>query len=160
MFHLCYRFKVREKKIPHFHGGGAVRLNPAMTTEQALQRLGISEGVIHKQQEQLQRVSAGNQAAHETLQSIHQEMSILRSQIHTRSRVRLVKPTSLMPDRIGKKACPSWRTWSYLARNFVGVVHTMLNQAMKNAENRKQPIAATNLQHDFGVTNEMDQELS
>ena len=35
----------------------------------------------------------------------------------------------------------------------------MLKQAMKNAENRKLPIAVTNLQHDFGVTNELDQEL-
>ena len=30
---------------------------------------------------------------------------------------------------------------------------------MTGAENRKQPIASTNLQHDFGVTTEMDQEL-
>ena len=30
---------------------------------------------------------------------------------------------------------------------------------MKAAENQKQPIAVTHLQHDFGVTNEMDQEL-
>ena len=51
------------------------------------------------------------------------------------------------------------RAWSYLARDFVGVAHTVLTQAMKNGENKKQPIAATNLQHDFGVTNEMDQEL-
>ena len=64
-----------------------------------------------------------------------------------------------MPDRFGKKNGPSWRTWSYLARDFVGVVHAGLQQAMKNAENRKLPIAVTNLQHDFGVTNEMDQEL-
>ena len=46
-----------------------------MTTEQAHQRLGIAEGVIHELQEQLQRVSAGHQAAHEALQSIHQEMN-------------------------------------------------------------------------------------
>ena len=130
-----------------------------MTTEQAQQRLGIAEGVIHELQEQLQRVTAGHQAAHEALQTIHQEMSLIRSQIDTRSRVRLVEQKSLMPDRFRKKNGPSWRTWSYLARDFVGVVHTMLKQAMKNAENRKQPIAATNLHHDFGVTNEMDQEL-
>ena len=30
---------------------------------------------------------------------------------------------------------------------------------MKTAENRKMPIAVTNFQHDFGVTNEVDQEL-
>ena len=30
---------------------------------------------------------------------------------------------------------------------------------MKAAENQKQPIAVTHLQHEFGVTNEMDQEL-
>ena len=54
-----------------------------------------------------------------------------------------------MPDRFGKKNGPSWITWSYLVRDFVGVVHATLKQA----------IAATNLQHDFGVTNEMDQEL-
>ena len=117
--------------------------------------LGIANGVIHELGEQLQRV----EAAHEALQSIHQEMSTLRSQIDTRSRVRLVEPKSLMPDRFGKKNGPSWRTWSHLARDFVGVVHAGLKQAMKNAEKRKLPIAVTNVQHDFGVTNEMDQEL-
>ena len=30
---------------------------------------------------------------------------------------------------------------------------------MKAAENQKQPIAVTHLQHEFGVTNEMDQEF-
>ena len=59
-----------------------------------------------------------------------------------------------MPDRVGKKNGSSWRTWSYLARDFVGVVHTMLKHAMKNAEKRKQSIAAINLEHDFGVTND------
>ena len=129
--------------------------DPILRVEHAHQRLGIALGDIHELREQLQRV----EAAHEALQSIHQEMSTLRSQIDTRSRVRLVEPKSLMPDRFGKKNGPSWRTWSHLARDFVGVVHAGLKQAMKNAEKRKLPIAVTNLQHDFGVTNEMDQEL-
>ena len=30
---------------------------------------------------------------------------------------------------------------------------------MKSAENQKQPISVTHLQHEFGVTKEMDQEL-
>ena len=64
-----------------------------------------------------------------------------------------------MPERFRKKSGPSWRTWSYLARDFVGAVHAVLKQAMKTAENRKLPIAVTHLQHDFGVTNEMDDEL-
>ena len=46
-----------------------------------------------------------------------------------------------------------------MARDFVGVVHADLKQALKNTENRKQPIATTNIQHDFGATNEIDQEL-
>ena len=107
-----------------------------MTAEQAHQRLGIAEGVTNELQEQLQRVSAGF-AAHEALQSIHQEMRILSSQIDTRSRVRLVEPKSLMPDRFGKKNSPIWRTWSHLARDFVSVVRTMLKQAMKNAEKKE-----------------------
>ena len=130
-------------------------LRVVMCVEQAHQRLGIAVGVIHELREQLQRV----EAAHEALQSIHQEMSTLRSQIDTRSRIRLVEPKSLMPDRFGKKNGPSWRTWSHLARDFVGVVHAGLKQAMKNAEKRKLPIAVTNVQHDFGVMDEMDQEL-
>ena len=73
----------------------------AMSVEQAHQRLGIAEGVIHELQEQQQRVSAGHQA-------IHQEVSALRSQADTRSRVRLAK--TLMPDRFGMKNGPSWRT--------------------------------------------------
>ena len=63
-----------------------------------------------------------------------------------------------MPGRFGKKRGPSWRTWSYLARDFVGPVHSVRKQAMRNAENRKQTIFVLNLQG-FGVTKEMDQEL-
>ena len=37
--------------------------------------------------------------------------------------------------------------------------HAVLKQAMKSAENQKQPISVTHLQHEFGMTNEMDQEL-
>ena len=90
---------------------------------------------------------------------MHQELSALRSQVDTRSRVRLVEPKTLLPDRFGKKNGPSWTTWSYLAGDFVGVVHATLKLAMKAAENQKQPISVTHLQHKFNVTNEMDQEL-
>ena len=38
-------------------------------------------------------------------------------------------------------------------------MHVALKQATKAAENQKQPSAVTHLQHEFGVTNEMDQEL-
>ena len=79
------------------------------------------EQAIHELQEQLQRVSAGHQVT-------------LRSMVDTRSRIRLVERKTLMPDRFGKKNGPSWRTWSYLARDFVGVVHATLKQAMKAAE--------------------------
>ena len=112
-----------------------------MSVEQAHQRLGIDEGVIHELQEQLQRVSAGHWA-------MHQELSAVRSKADTRSRVRLVEPKTLIPDRFGMKNGPSWRTWSYLARDFVGVVHATLKQAMKAAENQKQPISVTHLQHE------------
>ena len=53
-------------------GSGAFRLNADMTTEQAHQRLGIAEGVIHGLQEELKRVTAGHQAGHEALQTVHQ----------------------------------------------------------------------------------------
>ena len=107
-----------------------------MPVEQAHQRLGIAEGDIHELQEQLQRVSAGHQATHQLL-------SILRSKVDTRSSVRLVVSKTLMPDRFGKKNSPIWITWSYLARDFVGVVHATLKQAMKAAKNKKQPISVT-----------------
>ena len=55
-----------------------------MSIQQAHQRLGIAEGNIHELQEQLQRVSAGHHATHQLL-------SILRSKVDTRSRVRLVE---------------------------------------------------------------------
>ena len=111
-----------------------------MSVEKAHQRLVIAEGVIHELQEQLQRVSAGHQA-------MHQELSTLRSQVDTRSRVRLVEPKTLIPDLFGKKNGPSWRTSSYLARDFVGVVHATLKQASKAAENQRQPISVTHFQH-------------
>ena len=77
-----------------------------MSTEQTCQRLGVAEGVIRELHDQLQRVAAGHQAAHEALQTIHQEMNFLRGRFETRSRIRLVEPNSLMPDRFGKKTGP------------------------------------------------------
>ena len=115
-----------------------------MSAEQAHQRLGVAEGVTRELQDQMQRVSAGHQAVHEAIQTIHQEMSLLRSQTDTRSRIRLAEPQSLVPDRFGKKSGPSCRTWSYLARDFVGLVHSAPKQATKNAEIRKQPMKSCN----------------
>ena len=83
---------------------------------------------------------------------MHQELSTLLSMVDTRSRVRLVEPKTLMPDQFGKKNGPSRRTWSYLARDFVGAVHG-------DEERREQEaaVSVTHLQLEFGVTNEMDQ---
>ena len=128
--------KIATTSFARFHGGGALALNAAMSTEQTHQRLGVAEGVIRELQDQLQQVAAGHQATHEAFQTTHQEMNLLRSQIETRPCILLVEPKSLMPDRFGKKTSPSWRTWSYLARDFVGVVHTVLKQAMKNPKTR------------------------
>ena len=64
----------RIETITHFQGSGALPLNAAMSPEQTHQRLGVAE-VIRELQEQLQRMSAGHQAAHEALQTNHQEMS-------------------------------------------------------------------------------------
>ena len=63
-----------------------------------------------------------------------------------------------MPDRFGKKCGSSWRTWSYLARDFAGVAHPALKQAMKTVEKKRQPITAQDTT-DFGATMELDQEL-
>ena len=54
------------------------------------------EQAIHELQEQLQQVSAGHQA-------MHQELTTLRSMVDARSRVRLVEPKTLMPDRFGRR---------------------------------------------------------
>ena len=116
-----------------------------MSVEQAHQLLGIAEGVIHELQEQLQRVSAGHQA-------MHPELSALCSQADTRSRIGQVEPKTLMPQLVRKEQRPE-------LENFVGAVHATLKQAMKAAEHQKQPISVTHLQHEFNVTNEMDQEL-
>ena len=40
-------------------------------------------------------------------------------------------PKSLTPDWFGKTSGPSWRTWSYSARDFAGVVPSALKQAMQ-----------------------------
>ena len=90
---------------------------------------------------------------------MHQELSALRNMVDTRSRIRLVEPKTLVPDWFGKNKGPSWRIWSCLAGNFVGVVHATQKQAMKAGENQKQPIAVTHLQHENKVTNVMDQEM-
>ena len=57
------------------------------------------EQAIDEQQEQLQREFAGHQA-------IYQELSTFRNMVDTRSRVRLVEPKTLIPDRFGKENGP------------------------------------------------------
>ena len=47
--------------------------------------------------------------------TIHQEMSLFRSQTYTRAGIRL-EPKSLMPDQFGKKNGPSWRTLVVLGK--------------------------------------------
>ena len=60
-----------------------------------------------------------------------------------------------MPGRCGKKNGPSWRTWSYMARDVAREVHSALKQAMKNADNGKRPFSVGNLQ-DLGVLKEIN----
>ena len=90
---LCLRIwlNIARKHTVHFHGSGAIRLNAGnyflcgdMPVEQTNQRLAVAEGVTRHLQDQLQRVSVGHEAAHEALQSIHQEMNLLHGQIETR----------------------------------------------------------------------------
>ena len=65
-----------------------------------------------------------------------------------------------MPDRFRKEERPELENVGHiLARDFVSVVHATLKQAMKAAENQKQAISVTHLQHEFNVTNEMDPAL-
>ena len=116
----------RLTKITHFHGCGAFRLNAedpflrvAMFAEQNHQLFGVAEGVIRELQEQLQRMSAGHQAAHEALNTIHQEMSLLRSQIDTRSRTWLVESKSLMPRSVRKEEQPEFENFVVLGRGLL-----------------------------------------
>ena len=142
---LCFRFGSRPRhKITYFHGCGSFRshegdsiLCVAMSVEETNQRLEVAEGVIRELQDELQRVSAGHQAAHEALQFIHQEMNLFRCHMETRSRIRLVEPKKFDARPFRGEDWPGWRTWSCLARDFVGVVHTVLKHAMKRAENQK-----------------------
>ena len=89
--------QVRSKRITHFHGGRACLWNRPISVWESLRES------FTNYREQLQRVSAGHQAPHEAPQSIQQELATLRSQIDTRSRIRMVEPKSLIPDRFGKK---------------------------------------------------------
>ena len=101
----------------------------------------LVEHAIHELQEQLQRVSAGHQAMH---QEVDYTPKYGRCEV-----AHLVEPKISMPDRFGKTNGPSWRAWSCLASDFVGVVHVALKQAMKATDNQKQPIAVAHLLHQF-----------
>ena len=157
--------RTRGLSITRIHGSGALGWNAdhsflctSIFVAQAHQLLGIDETVICDLQDQLQQVTAAHEAAHEALQAIHQEMDHIRNQAGPRARTRLVEPKSLMPDRFGKKSGSSWRKRSYLAKDIAGVAHPTLKQAMKNSENRKQPIPEQDIQ-DFGPTTEIGHEL-
>ena len=101
-------------KITHFQSSGAFFLDAAMSAEQTHQRLGVAEGVSREFLDLLQRVSVRHQAAHEALQTIHQELSRLRSRTGARSRIRFVKPKSrcqIGSERRAAKVGEPGRTW-------------------------------------------------
>ena len=77
-------------------------------------------------------------------------MSIIRSQIDTRA----------YPVGGAGESDARWvrKEERPKLEDFVGLVHSVLKQAMRNTENSKQPISVSNLQ-DVGVSKEMDQEL-
>ena len=132
------------------------RWGRASLVEQAHQRLGVAEGVIRELQAQVQRVNGRTSSSSRSTAVSPQrnERSPQSNRFETTFQVGGAK--SLMPDRFGKMSGPSWSTWSYLSRDFIGVVHSVLKQAMKTAEKRGQPVSESNIQ-DFGVTTEMDQ---
>ena len=79
------------KNIAHFHGSGALRLNAAMSTEQTHQRLGAAFQNCSTSCNECRR----DILAHESLQTVHQDMSLIRNQIDKRARIWLAEPKSL-----------------------------------------------------------------
>ena len=79
-----------------------------MSTEQTNQCLKLLKESFENYRTKCKRVAAGHQAAHEALQTVHHEVNLLRGQIETGSRTRLVEPKSLVPDGFGKKTGPSY----------------------------------------------------
>ena len=69
------------------------------------------------------------------------------------------RPEDLDARQVRKEERTELENVVLFVKDFVGVVHATLKQAMKAAENQKQPIAVTHLQHEFDVTHAMDQEL-
>ena len=119
-----------------------------MSVDQASQQLGIAKGAIQESQEQFQRVTAGHQATHEALQTVHREMNLLRDQLEIGGAeeldARLVREEE-RPELEDMVTCGKRLCWSG-------------KQALKNAENREKPNSVLNFMH-FGVTREMGQEL-
>ena len=109
-------------------------------------------------QDQLQRVSAGHQAAREALQTIHQGTTLLCSQIDTKSRFRLVEPKKSDARSVRKEERTELENLVVLGKGllFPGAFSTETSNEVQ--KRRKQPISVSNLQ-DFGASKELDQEL-
>ena len=141
------------ENIARFHGSGAfaltqkILLQVAMSAEQAHQRLGIAEGVIHELQEKKTSICKTSSGSRST--PIISADDPPRIEYSSQSDRQMVTHSVGGAEEFDARTIREEESWSYLARDFVGVVHAVLKQAMKNAENRKLPIAVTNLKHDF-----------
>ena len=142
--HTRWLESIAQKWITHFHGSGAFRLiaegsflRVAMSAEQTHQRLGVAEGVIRELQEHLQRVSAGTSSGPRSTPNYPSRNESSPQSNRYEITFSVGVPKSWMPDTFGKKTDPSWRTWSYLRRDFVGPVQSVMKQAMKNAEKQE-----------------------
>ena len=83
-------------------------------------------------------MAAGHQAAHEAFQTIRQELNLLRGEIEEVTH-QFGETEKFNARLVREEDRPKLEILSYLAKDFVGVVHTAQKQAMKSAETQKQP---------------------
>ena len=94
-------------------------------------------------------------ASHETS---HRELEELRKRTSGHGR-RLVDPKSLTPERFGKDHGPQWRSWSYMARDYISIFDFNLKKVLGQVELSKEPIGADQTEA-WNTTEEADRELA
>ena len=115
----------------------------AMSVEEARTRFEALENRVLELQQGLATATQRVQTAEAEHQRLHAELERTRTLASApRSDFKLIDPKSMIPEKFGTKAGPTWLDWSEGTRAYVEMLDVHLAKALKHVENHEAPLTA------------------
>ena len=115
----------------------------AMSVEEVRTRFEALENRVLELQQGSATATQRVQTAEAEHQRLHAELERTRTLASApRSDFKLIDPKSMIPEKFGTKAGPTWLDWSEGTRAYVEMLDVHLAKALKHVENHEAPLTA------------------